>query len=54
MDTLAELHERHDAVKEIERKLVELHEVSAWQIVAILYIAGKSIPKLIFNPFFSI
>ena len=27
MDTLEEIQERHDAVKEIEKKLLELHQV---------------------------
>lgn len=28
MDTLAEIQERHDAVRELERKLLELQQVS--------------------------
>lgn len=28
LDTIAELQERHDAVREIEKKLLELHQVS--------------------------
>jgi len=27
MDTISEIHERHDAVKEIERNLLELHQI---------------------------
>lgn len=28
MDTLAEIHERHSAVRELERKLLELQQVN--------------------------
>lgn len=27
LDTIAEIQERHDAVKDIEKKLLELHQV---------------------------
>lgn len=27
LDTVAEIHERHDAVKELEKKLLDLHQV---------------------------
>lgn len=30
LDTIAEIQERHDAVKDIEKKLLELHQVSVF------------------------
>lgn len=30
MDTLAEIQERHDAVRDLERKLLELQQVLHW------------------------
>lgn len=32
MDTLAEIQERHDAVRDLERKLLELQQVLHWFI----------------------
>lgn len=37
LNTLEEIQERHDAVKEIEKKLLDLHQVHLWLHIVVNY-----------------
>lgn len=40
LDTIAEIQERHDAVREIEKKLLELHQVQSPLLFTTVPISG--------------